>query len=111
MQSSKTSPEFSVNSLESAVSAFEFRMAATPTEIASIRDLFLEYAESLSFSLCFQSFDRELADLPGDYAAPEGRLVLATLAGEPAGCVALHKLDSETCEMKRLYVREQFRGK
>ena len=111
MQSSKTSPEFSVNSLESAVSAFEFRMAASPTEVASIRDLFLEYAESLSFSLCFQSFERELADLPGDYAAPEGRLVLATLAGEPAGCVALHKLDSGTCEMKRLYVREQFRGK
>jgi ribosomal protein S18 acetylase RimI-like enzyme len=120
MQTSKTAPEFVLNSsADSAaagsaapeINAFHFRLAESPSEIASIRSLFLEYAESLSFSLCFQSFDREIAELPGDYAAPEGRLVLATLARQPAGCVALHKLDSETCEMKRLYVREQFRGK
>ena len=80
-------------------------------QIAAIRELFLEYAQSLGFSLCFQSFDKELAELPGDYAAPEGRLLLATCEGQSAGCVALHKLDHEICEMKRLYVRPEFRGK
>ena len=83
----------------------------SPEEIASIRELFLEYAQSLGFSLCFQSFDQELASLPGDYAPPEGRLLLAMRDGQSVGCVALHKLDSEVCEMKRLYVRPQFRGK
>jgi len=83
----------------------------SPEQIAAIRELFLEYAQSLGFSLCFQSFDQELAELPGDYAAPEGRLLLATCEGQSAGCVALHKLDHEICEMKRLYVRPEFRGK
>src|SRR6266852_93906 len=85
--------------------------AETSTQIAQARELFLEYAQSLGFSLCFQNFDKELAELPGDYALPEGRLLLATYAGTPAGCVALHKLDSGICEMKRLYARPQFRGK
>jgi putative acetyltransferase len=85
--------------------------AEGPEQIAVVRELFLEYAQSLGFSLCFQSFDEELAGLPGDYAPPEGRLLLATREGQPAGCVGLHKLDSEICEMKRLYVRPQFRGK
>ena len=83
----------------------------SPEQIAAIRELFLEYAQSLGFSHCFQSFDKELAELPGDYAAPEGRLLLATCEGQSAGCVALHKLDHEICEMKRLYVRPEFRGK
>jgi ribosomal protein S18 acetylase RimI-like enzyme len=83
----------------------------SPEQIAAIRELFLEYAQSLGFSLCFQSFDKELAELPGNYAAPEGRLLLATCEGQSAGCVALHKLDHEICEMKRLYVRPEFRGK
>jgi putative acetyltransferase len=83
----------------------------SPEQIAAIRELFLEYAQSLGFSLCFQSFDKELAELPGEYAAPEGRLLLATCEGQSAGCVALHKLDHEICEMKRLYVRPEFRGK
>ncbi len=80
-------------------------------QIAAARMLFTEYASSLGFSLCFQNFDRELAGLPGDYAPPDGRLLLAYDHEELAGCVALHKLEGEVCEMKRLYVRMQFRGK
>ena len=85
--------------------------AESALQIAAIRELFLEYAQSLGFSLCFQSFDQELASLPGDYAPPNGRLLLAISKGDPAGCVALHKLDQDICEMKRLYVRSQYRGK
>ena len=85
--------------------------AESPAQIAYARELFLEYAQSLGFSLCFQSFDQELAGLPGDYAPPDGRLLLAKCAGQQAGCVALHKLESGICEMKRLYLRPAFRGK
>ena len=80
-------------------------------QVAEIRELFLEYAQSLTFDLCFQSFDKELAGLPGDYAPPEGRLLLAIFDGQTAGCVALHKIENDVCEMKRLYVRPRFRGK
>ena len=94
-----------------SVAGFELRQAELPSEIVSIRELFLEYANSLGFSLCFQGFDQELAGLPGDYAPPRGRLLLATLEGVAAGCVALHPLEGPICEMKRLYVRPQFRGR
>jgi putative acetyltransferase len=84
--------------------------AETQPLVEVARTLFQEYAQSLGFSLCFQSFDQELADLPGGYAPPDGRLLLAKADNEWAGCVALHKLAPDICEMKRLYVRPQFRG-
>lgn len=99
------------SSVPSVVNAFDVRQVQSTDQVATVRELFLEYAQSLGFSLCFQSFDKELAGLPGDYRPPEGRLLLATHQATPAGCVALHKLDPEACEMKRLYVRPQFRGK
>ena len=88
----------------------QVEQAVTAEQIAQVRELFLEYACSLSFNLCFQSFDQELAGLPGDYAPPQGRLLLLTSEGQTVGCVALHKLTADACEMKRLYVRPQFRG-
>jgi ribosomal protein S18 acetylase RimI-like enzyme len=84
--------------------------AESDAQIAQVRELFLEYANSLGFSLCFQGFDKELASLPGDYAPPNGRLLLAEFEGQLAGCGALHPLDAGNCEIKRLYVRPQFRG-
>jgi len=85
--------------------------AESAGQIAQTRELFLEYAQSLNFDLCFQSFDQELAELPGDYTPPDGRLLLAEYENQLAGCVALHKIDAEICEMKRLYLRPTFRGK
>ena len=93
------------------IELFTISQAETPVQIAQIRELFLEYANSLGFSLCFQSFDQELAGLPGDYAAPAGRLLVANYEGQLAGCAALHPIDGEIGEMKRLYLRPAFRGK
>jgi len=87
------------------------RQAETATEIAQARELFLEYEKALGISLCFQGFDKELADLPGKYAPPSGRLLLGMYGGALAGCVALHALEPEIGEMKRLYLRPAFRGK
>src|ERR1700722_19010225 len=97
-------------SVPPVVKGLTFSPAASVSRIAQARELFFEYAQSLGFSLCFQNFDHELAALPGDYAPPEGRLLLAEFEGQLAGCVALHKLESSICEMKRLYLRPQFRG-
>ena len=83
-------------------------------ELDATRAIFQEYANQLGIDLCFQSFDQELATLPGEYAAPRGALLLALVDGELAGCCALRPLDSadyaNASEMKRLFVRKAFRG-
>lgn len=86
--------------------------AETPDRIATARELMLEYAAAMNFSLCFQNFDEELRTLPGKYTPPAGRLLLADWDGQTAGMVAMRPLDEKgLCEMKRLYVRPEFRGK
>ena len=86
---------------------------ATPTELDATRQIFQEYAQQLDVDLCFQNFDAELAGLPGDYAEPQGALLLAMVDGQLAGCCALRRLVSSdypnACEMKRLYVRNRYR--
>jgi putative acetyltransferase len=109
-QEERSAPLSSSASGYSAVEAFDFSQSGSLEQIAAIRALFLEYAESLGFSLCFQGFEQELAALPGEYSPPRGRLILATRSGDPAGCVALHGMAEGLCEMKRLYVRPEFRG-
>src|SRR5258708_37044863 len=93
----ETNPEissaFAASSATRSLSVFQ---AESSTQIAQARELFLEYAQSLGFSLCFQSFDEELATLPGHYAPPEGRLLLAEYQGQLAGCLRLHKLEADT---------------
>ena len=77
--------------------------------LEDIRALFLEYARGLNFNLCFQNFDRELEELPGPYGLPHGRLILCEVDGRPAGCIAVKPLGSGVCELKRLFVRSEFR--
>ena len=83
---------------------------AAPGEMNQVRSLFQEYADWLQEDICLQSFKEELAGLPGAYAPPRGTLLVAAAGTQLAGCVALRPLDQETGEMKRLYVRPDFRG-
>lgn len=84
---------------------------ADASHVEIVRALFREYADWLKVDLCFQNFEQELAALPGDYAPPDGCILLAVENQELLGCIALRKITNETCEMKRLYVRSEARGK
>jgi len=84
--------------------------AVGESDIKSVKRLFEEYAAWIAIDLSFQNFDEELRRLPGDYAPPRGALFLAFAEGTPAGCVAVRPFDENDCEMKRLYVRDSFRG-
>ncbi|HEV2903944.1 MAG TPA: GNAT family N-acetyltransferase [Pyrinomonadaceae bacterium] len=87
-----------------------FIQASQVDEIDAARELFREYEAWLGLDLCFQNFEKELAELPGAYAPPNGRLLLAYENDQLAGCVALRKLSDGVCEMKRLFLRPQFHG-
>ena len=88
----------------------KFVQAQLLEEIEIARGLFNEYAAGLNIDLCFQNFDQEVAGLPGNYAPPSGRLLLAIEGKQIAGCIALRSSGDGACEMKRLYVRPEFRG-
>jgi GNAT superfamily N-acetyltransferase len=93
------------------VDAFDILPADGVDAVGHARELFREYASALGVDLSFQDFDQELRELPGEYAPPAGALLLAFCDGQPAGCVALRPFGEDGCELKRLYVRDQFRGK
>jgi ribosomal protein S18 acetylase RimI-like enzyme len=78
--------------------------------IEEVKQLFLEYVQSLNIDLSFQDFEIELKTLPGKYCQPDGALIIALVDGKEAGCVALRKFSKDICEMKRLYVRDSYRG-
>jgi len=88
----------------------EIRPADFASDLPLVSQLFREYAGSLDIDLCFQNFEAELASLPGKYAPPEGRLLLAWDANDVVGCVALRPIGAASCEMKRLYIKPQARG-
>jgi putative acetyltransferase len=96
--------------MEEDYSRVKIQQAFTREALDDVRALFQEYWKSFGFTPCFQGFDEELGSLPGKYAPPRGRLLLARVNGLPAGCVALRPFDETRGEVKRMYVRKEFRG-
>jgi ribosomal protein S18 acetylase RimI-like enzyme len=94
---------------ENKGSIIEFKFITKEYMLDEVKQLFIEYANSLEVSLCFQDFETELIELPGKYSLPDGNLILALVNGRAAGCIALRKISNEICEMKRLYVRDNYR--
>lgn len=88
----------------------EFKYITGEFMLEEIKRLFIEYAQSLEIDLTFQDFEIELKTLPGKYAPPDGVLILALVDGNRAGCIAMRKISDSICEMKRLYVKEEYRG-
>ena len=91
-------------------SSWQILPVAGDEDLAAVRSLLEEYWTSFGFAPCFQNFGDELASLPGAYAPPSGRLAIAHVNGQPAGCIALRRIDDRRAEPKRLYVRTAFRG-
>ncbi len=89
---------------------FAIRDARFPVDTSAVLDIWQEYIVSPSVSLAYQGYEDEFANLPGKYARPDGRLLLAEAAGQITGCIALRRISARICEMKRLYVRPSARG-
>jgi ribosomal protein S18 acetylase RimI-like enzyme len=95
--------------IDSHEPVIEFKQVIEQDLVNQVKALFLEYAQSLNIDLCFQDFDAELETLPGKYSPPDGILILVLVDGKAAGCAALRKITKDICEMKRLYVRVNYR--
>ena len=89
----------------------ELVQATDKHEMKKVKEIFIEYRKDLGLDLSFQDFQDELDELPGEYSPPDGTIILAKEVDKIKGCVALRKIDEHTCEMKRLYVKPEHRGK
>jgi putative acetyltransferase len=105
-------PFHAPHTMDRMTQAFILQLIDSPTDpqLPALRELLMEYQRWLGIDLCFQDFEREMAELPGAYAPPDGRLYIAWLGSELAGCIALRRHDTHSGEMKRLYLRAVYQG-